>query len=277
MKTVIIVLVIFSFGRVNLTLGQQSIQYGSNDGKYVSIYNTKVYYEEYGKGTPLLMIHGGTASINSFRKVIPDLSKRFRVIAVDSPGHGRSQQSDTLSCQIITDYFSKLIDILKLDSVYVIGLSDGGIVAQLLAADRPDKIKRAIASGAQFDYSGYNKSTKQFVDNFSPEVVEKDWGSWVKDYQSAAYDGNDWRDFILDVKKMWSEKVMVPIEKVKKIRSRFLIVLGDRDMITIEHGIEMYNSITGSEFLVLPNTSHDVFNEQPELVNKIAIEFLTKK
>ena len=277
MKTVIIVFVILSFGRVNLALGQQSIQYGSNDGKYVSIYNTEVYYEEYGKGIPLLMIHGGTVSLYSFRKVIPDLSKKFRVIAVDTPGHGRSQQSDTLSYQLITNYFSKLIDILKLDSVYIIGSSDGGVVAQLLAADRPDKIKRAISAGAQFGYRGFTKSGEQLVDNLSPEVVEKDWGSWVKNYQSAAYDGNDWRDFVLDVKKMWSEKVYVPIEKVKKIKSRFLIVLGDRDLITIEHGIEMYNSITGGEFLVLPNTSHDVFNEQPELVNKIAIEFLTKK
>lgn len=253
------------------------IQYGSNNGKYISINNTKVYYEEYGKGTPLLLIHGGTVSINCFRKVIPDLSKQFRVIAVDTPGHGRSQQADSMSYQLMADYFSKFIDELKLDSLYVVGWSDGGIITILLSADRPDKIKRAIVSGAQFDHSGYTESGKQFVYSFSPDVVEKGWGSWVKNYRENAYKGNDWRDFISDLKKMWDEKTYVPYDKVKRITARFLIVLGDRDIISIAHGNEMYNSIKGSEFLVLPNTTHSVFNERPELFNKVGIEFLTKK
>ena len=66
-------------------------------------------------------------------------------------------------------------------------------------------------------------------------------------------------------------------EKVKKIESRTLIILGDRDAIKLEHGIEMYQSIKGSEFAIFPNTSHMLFDEQPDLFNNIGITFLIKK
>ena len=269
--------VLFSMGSANDAVGQEAVKYGSNNGKYLSVNSTKVYYEEYGNGTPLLMIHGGAVSIRCYRKVIPDLSKRFRVIAVDTPGHGRSQQADSMSYQFMADYMSKVIDALKLDSVYVVGWSDGGEIALILSADRPDKVKRVIVAGAQFGHSGYTESGKKFTETFSPETVERDWGSWVKDYQQNAFRGNDWRDFILDVKKMWDTKVYVPDTKVRLIKARYLIILGDRDMITIAHGSEMYNAIRGSEFLVLPGTSHMVFEEQPELFNRIGIEFLSRK
>ena len=68
------------------------IPYGSNNGKYLSIRGAKVYYEEYGKGTPLLLLHGGFGSISNFNQVIGPLSKNYRVIAIDSPGQGRSEQ-----------------------------------------------------------------------------------------------------------------------------------------------------------------------------------------
>lgn len=103
-----------------LITGQDINQYGSNNGKYITIFGTQVYYEEYGKGTPLLLLHGGFGSIYYYRMVIPELSKYFRVIAIDSPGHGRSEQADSLSYQLMTDYFSEMIDLMGLDSVYAL-------------------------------------------------------------------------------------------------------------------------------------------------------------
>ena len=84
-------------------MSQDEISYGSNNGEYVSVFNTQIYYEEYGEGTPLLLLHGGGGAMHHFRKVIPELSKHFKVIAVDSPGHGRSEQADSLSYQLMAD------------------------------------------------------------------------------------------------------------------------------------------------------------------------------
>ena len=108
------------------TIAQQKIKYGSNNGKYISIFNTRIYYEEYGKGTPLILLQGGMGSIEHFALCIPELSKHFRVIAPDSPGQGRSELADSMSYELMAEYVSQLIDKLKLDSAYVMGWSDGG-------------------------------------------------------------------------------------------------------------------------------------------------------
>ena len=114
--------------------GYGQINYGSNNGKYLTIQGTKIYYEEYGKGTPLIILHGGFGTISSFSNIIPKLSKQFHVIVPDAPGHGRSEfPVRPLSFQIMAEYYSEMIDQLKLDSVYVIGFSDGGNSGLLLA------------------------------------------------------------------------------------------------------------------------------------------------
>ncbi len=123
---------------------------------YVIIFDRKVYYEEYGSGIPLLLLQGGLKSISDFSGIIPALSKRFRVIAPDDPGQGRSEAMDTMTYNVLANYVSKLIDLLKLDSVYILGWSDGGIAALILAERRPDKIKKVIAAGANYRRDGYN-------------------------------------------------------------------------------------------------------------------------
>src|SRR6186713_923625 len=107
------------------------IEYGSNNGSVISINGKNIYYEEYGQGTPVLLLSGGgiNRSIRDFGKCIPGLSKHFRVIAPDTPGQGRSEQTDSLSYNLLTDFMSQLIDSLKIDSCYVMGWSDGAIVS----------------------------------------------------------------------------------------------------------------------------------------------------
>ena len=137
-------MIILVAGISGMVYGQE-IKYGSNSGKQLTIKDTKIYYEEYGSGLPLLLLHGGFGSIHDFEQVIPGLANHFRVIAVDSPGHGRSEQADSLSFELMANYISEMIDKLQLDSVYVIGYSDGGITALLLASRQHTKVKRVIA------------------------------------------------------------------------------------------------------------------------------------
>src|SRR5882762_3859381 len=89
---------------------QKQNHYGSNNGKYVMIFNKKIYYEEYGQGTPLILLEGGMKNISDFSLCIPELSKHFRVIAPDDPGQGRSEMLDTMTYDLLAEYVSKLID-----------------------------------------------------------------------------------------------------------------------------------------------------------------------
>src|SRR5258706_1643680 len=126
------------------------IEFGSNNGRLLNINGKKIYYEEDGQGTPLLLLSGGglNRSIKDFEKCIPELAKHYKVIAPDTPGQGRSEQADTLTYNVLLEFMSQLIDKLQVDSAYVMGWSDGAITGILLAEKRPDKIKKVIAVGA---------------------------------------------------------------------------------------------------------------------------------
>lgn len=278
MKQFKIAVITLAFAQLCLTsYGQKKIQYGSNNGKCVSIRNKKIYYEEYGQGTPLLLLEGGLKSISDLSLCIPELSKRFHIIAPDDPGQGRSEMFDTMTYELLADYVSKLIDILKLDSAYIIGWSDGGNAALMLAEKRPDKIKKVIASGANYTHSGYVSSSSG---NDTLQLIPPDYQpppddqKWIDKYFIA--NKQYWRKILNDRKIMWAKDTCIPKQTLEKIKIPVMLVLGDRDVITVEHGIEMHRLIKGSQLCVLPNTSHDVFGEKPDLIDKIAIDFFTK-
>lgn len=254
----------------------QEINYGSNHGKYIEIANTNMYYEEYGSGIPLLLFHGGFGSIHDFQQVIPKFAKHFKVIAVDSPGHGRSEQSDSLSFELMTDYYSNMIDQFKLDSVYIVGYSDGGITALHLAAKRPDKIKKIIASGVNSRMDGLNPEVLDYLKQINPPFIETYQKEWLADYKSKSPEKNKWEKFITDITSMYSNDVFITDHILSTISARVLLVFGDKDVIKLEHGVELFQKISGSQFCILPNTPHEVFSKSPELISKIGIEFLTK-
>jgi pimeloyl-ACP methyl ester carboxylesterase len=254
------------------------INYGSNNGSYITIKNVKIYYEEYGQGIPLILLHGGFGSISHFKNVIEPLSKKYRVIAMDSPGQGRSEQIDSMSYQIYANYYAEFIDNLKLDSVYVLGWSDGGNSAFILAYDRPDKVKKVIVSGANSDTDGYQDGDLEMMKsqsdpkNISDEVRTK----WVPAFLSKTPNKDNWEKSYKQLYKMWVTKEVISDAHLSNIKSKFLIVYGDKDIMKLEHGLHIYKTIKGSEFCILPNTSHWVFKEKPDLITGIILNFLDK-
>ena len=270
-------LILVSLLWTSCNTGTEKIEFGSNDGRLININGKNIYYEEYGHGTPLLLLSGGglNRSIKDFEKCIPDLSKHYRIIAPDTPGQGKSEQTDSLSYALLTDFMSQLIDSLKIDSAYVMGLSDGGIVALLLADKRADKIKKVISVGA-------NNGTRGFVipDGFNIDSVKiptlDEWAEYHQkdiEWYNTLTPKKDWKRMANNLNLMWYGKEYFPTSIYDNIKIPVMIVLGDRDDISIEHGLEMHRFIKSSQYCVLPNTTHEVFAERPDLINKIAIDF----
>ena len=100
---------------------------------------------------------------------------------------------------------------------------------------------------------------------------------WIVAHKALSPEKDKWEKFVIDSQKMWSERVVISDSEMQKIESRTLIVLGDQDAITLEHGINMHRTIEGSAFCVLPDTPHEAFMANPDLINTVAIDFLTKK
>jgi pimeloyl-ACP methyl ester carboxylesterase len=254
----------------------QKIVYGSNNGKVMRILNTNIYYEEYGKGMPLILLSGGglDRSIKDYEKCIPELAKHYRVIAPDTPGQGRSELPDSLTYEVITEFMSHFIDSLKLDSAYVMGFSDGGIVGILLAEKRPDKVKKVIASGPNNGIRGAALPPGTPLDSVKPmslTMFEKVNKAMIDEYMKKL--PRDWKKYQHDLDKMVYAKEYFSDSVYSRIHIPVMIALGDNDLVSIEHGNEMHQKIKGSQFCVLPNTTHEVFTERPELITRIAMDF----
>jgi pimeloyl-ACP methyl ester carboxylesterase len=276
-KSIGLILITIQTLLISCNTGTERIVYGSNNGKQLSIFNKEIYYEEYGQGTPLILLSGGglNRSIKDFEYCIPDLAKHYRVIALDSPGQGRSEQADTLTYGILLEFMSQLIDSLKIDSAYVMGWSDGGITGILLAEKRPDKIRKVVAVGAN---NGIRRAIPPDIpiDSVHPmtlDFFEKNNKELIEQYENLL-PKKDWKKFMSDANAMVYQKESYFSDSIYgRINIPVMIVLGDKDDIIIEHGLEMHRLIKGSQFCVLPNTTHEVFAERPDLINKIAVDF----
>ncbi|TLX75354.1 alpha/beta hydrolase [Labilibacter sediminis] len=261
--------------------GQNSeeINYGSNleKGKYVTISENQIYYETYGQGAPLLLIHGGLGSISNFMYSISDFSEHFKVIAMDSPGHGRSSHVDSLSYPYLAEIISQFIDNLKLDSLYILGFSDGAVVGLQLAADRPDKVKKLFAIGANIRLDALSESSISWMKNDMIEWAKNKDGWWSKNILPLMEQPEKSDIFLKNTQKMWLTEVYVENSKIQSIKIPTMIMQGDKDGIKKEHAVELSNYIENSQLCILPKTAHFVFGSKPKMVNQIAIDFFNEK
>jgi len=245
----------------------QSVPYGNNPaaGRYYTVRGIKMYTETYGKGKPLLMIHGNGGSIDNFTAIIPFFSKKYTVIAVDSRAQGKSiDGGDSLSFEMMADDFAALLDIMHIDSSYVIGWSDGGINALILAMHHPEKVIKLVSTGA-------NMKPDSTVFNFS------DWKNQVEYYKSnknksfaTQKEKNDWKLFRLDFLEP-----QVQLTDLRIIKCPSLIVCGDHDLITIEHTTAIYKNIQLAYLWVVPNSGHGTLIEHSSDFNQIVDNFFT--
>lgn len=241
---------------------QDKINYGNNPavGKYYQIRGINLYVESYGKGKPLLLIHGNGGSIKSMTSIITYFSKKYQVFAIDSRAHGKSiDTGDSLSFEMMADDNAALIEQLHLDSAYVIGWSDGGIVALVLAMRHPKKVIKLAETGANIvpDSTAILPSLwKRDSDYYN--------SSRLKSF-STMKEKNDWKIFMLD----WLQP-NISLSALQKIRCPSLIISGDHDVINLEHTIKIYQNIPKAYLWILPNSGHATLIEHAdEFCNKV--------
>lgn len=264
------VLVIVFLISLNSSLAQE-IRFGSNNGNYVEVNDAKLYYETYGDGTPLILLHGGLGSISNFKAVIPELSGHFKVIAIDSPGHGRSEQIDSISYNIMAEHIAVFIDKLGLSNLSIVGYSDGAITGLLVSHLRPNKVSKLIFGAGALSPVASKPEGLAMLKNFSADLLPPEW---EEAYREKSPNPDYWNQFIKDSKKMWLEEVWIPREILPELKCKVLVLFGDRDQfIPLEHAMEIYKLIPKSELSVLPNIPHEMFNF-PAIINPILINFL---
>ena len=238
-------------------------KYGSNPAAGQTFVHDGItlYYEVYGAGEPLLMIHGNGASIASFGAQIDYFRRHYRVIAMDSRDQGKSADSpDKLTYEKMADDQAALLDHLKSPPAYVLGWSDGGIEALLLGIRHPAKVKKIASMAANLDPTGawpeVIAMAKSQLDSIPPTVRQTAQGR---------------RE--LKVRQLVLEEPHIDPGSLKKISAPTLVLAGDHDLIIDEHTLEIYHHIPNSQLCIFPNATHMVPFDDPGLFNATVDRF----
>jgi pimeloyl-ACP methyl ester carboxylesterase len=235
-----------------------SPKYGDNPkaGGFYNHEGVKVYYEIYGQGKPLVLLHGNGGSIGSRANLIPEFAAHYQVIAFDSRCHGKTDcPKGYLTYEQMASDVNAVLNHLKIDSVYIWGHSDGGIVGLLMAINYPKKVKKLLASGANL------RPDTTAIDPALLPILDKMWAVVKNDSIRS-------KQF-----KLLVDQPNIKKSDLKKIKADVMIMGGDRDAIRNEHLLEMHNNIPGSLLCILPGTTHFPYQDRPKWFLEIMYDF----
>lgn len=243
-----------------------AVKYGSNAtaGHTFTHEGVKLYYEVYGAGEPLLMIHGNGGSIADMSLQIAHFRSRYKVIAMDSRDQGKSADSPgPLTYEKMADDLAALIDELKVGPVNVLGWSDGGINALLLGIRHPGKVKKIVSMAANLNPG---------PEAISPEVIAL-VNTMIAAVPAAAKETPAGRRE-LKVTGMMLKEPNINSKALEEIKAPTLILAGDHDVIRDEHTVEIYHRIPNSQLAIFPNATHMIPYDDPALFNATVERFL---
>jgi len=234
-------------------------------GKEVAANGINIYYEEYGQGDTLLLLHGNSESIRSFSRQIPELSKYFHVIAMDSRGQGNTSRDDKkITYELMAQDVNAFLDALHIRQVKLLGWSDGGIIGLILAMEHPDKVKRLATMGANL----FNNETS--VDPKINKILRTERARLVKE-------DSEKHKFRLEMIDLLLNEPQINPESLKKVACPTLVMAGSKDVIKEEHTRLIAGKIPTSELLIFDKGTHYEPSENPDRFNKAVIAFFNKR
>jgi pimeloyl-ACP methyl ester carboxylesterase len=234
---------------------------------YAPVNGIKVYYEVYGQGRPVVLLHGAFYTIDmNWSQLIPELSKNHQVIALEMQGHGHTPFSDRkLSITIMAHDVAGVMDYLKIDSADVVGYSMGGSVAYQFAVQSPKRLRKLVIISSPYKTGGWLPVVNSGFDNFKPEFFDN---TPIKaGYDAVAPDKTKWRTFLEQMLLFAKTPFDIGDSNIAKIAAPVLIISGDNDGLDKMELMKTYQLLGGgvsadlqpmpkSQLAIVPSQSH---------------------
>jgi pimeloyl-ACP methyl ester carboxylesterase len=236
---------------------------------YIDLRGHHTYsYEWPNRGEAVLLLHGGLSQTSHFdESVLPAIENDFHIFGYDRTGHGYTGDRDG-SMHFDFQYreaVAYLEDVVK-EPAHLIGHSDGAIIALMVAIHNPELVKSIVLFGGLFHFSG----TLPMPD-FDGNISEQD----RTEYAATSPDAPETQE--AKIRKMfsiWYSEPAYTVEDVAKVKCPALVIVGDDDVISHHHTIEMFEALPHGQLAVIPGTSHQANKEKPEIFQMFIREFL---
>ena len=242
--------------------------------EYVDAGGLRTYYEAEGSGEPLVLLHGGLCTIETFGGLTPLLAEQYRVYRPERRAHGRTPDVDgPITYELMAQDTIAFMDAVALSAAHVVGWSDGAVVGLLVALRRPDLVRRLVMIGQNINREGLRPETVEMLkqdtmpDMLPPMLQEL--------YAAVSPDGPEHWDIVVD--KVWQmirSEPNIPFSDLGKVAAPTLVIVGEHDFPTVEHAEAMQRALPEARLEVVPDATHALPMEKPEVVAALVLDFL---
>jgi len=279
LKSILFAVIMFVASSLN---GQQIKPLNSG---YAPANGTKVYYEVYGEGKPIVLLHGAFYTIAmNWGQLIPELSKTRKVIAIEMQGHGHTPFSERkLSITTLANDVEKVMDYLKIDSADIAGYSMGGSVAYQFAVQSPKRLRKLVIISSTYKTKGWLPVISSAFKNFKPELFDNT--PMKAEYDSVAPDKTKWTKFLMQMFAFSAVPFNVGDSNISKISAPVLIISGDNDGLDKIELMKTYKLLGGgvaadlspmpkSQLAIVPSQGHVSLMMQTQTILSYLTNFL---
>ncbi|WP_329453974.1 alpha/beta fold hydrolase [Streptomyces sp. NBC_01497] len=243
-------------------------------GDYVALPGVTTWYESAGAGEPVVLLHGGFCTNETWGAQRGDLAVDHRVFLPERRGHGHTP--DVQGPLSYEDMAQDTVDFLESvvgGPAHLVGWSDGAIVALLVAIARHDLVRKSVVVGTNFRPAAESWVEPSMLDDMAPEST--DLALFREMYEAVTPDGPDhWPVVAGKILDMWRTQPTLSVDELARVGCPTLVMVGDDDMMTLRHTADLYDAIPDARLAVVPGASHLVPLEKPALVNQLILEHL---
>jgi len=238
---------------------------------FAPVNGIKVWYAVYGRGEPVILLHGGLANANYWGHQVRALQRRYQVIVMESRGHGRSSRNqEPYGYDLMASDVVGLLDHLEIKKAVIVGWSDGAIIGLDIAMKHPERVSKLFAFAANSDPSGV-------ADIASSDVFNAYIARAGEEYKRLSPTPTAYQSFVAEITKMWESQPKWTAADLAAIKVPTWIVDGDHDEAIKRENTEfMAANIPGAGLLIQPQVSHFSFLQDPEQFTDDVLRFLER-
>ena len=243
-------------------------------GQYVDVAGLRTYYEVLGEGDPLVLLHGGLVTVETFDALTPALAAKYKVYLPERRAHGRTPDVEgPITYENMAQDTIAFLEALGIESAHLAGWSDGALVALIVALRRPERVRKLVYIGQNLTPDGVRPEAVPMLLGMTRETAPP---IFEQMYAAVSPDGPDHFGVVFDkITTMFKTDPGVAMSELKGVEAPTLVLLGDDDLISVEYGAEMQRTLPTAQLAVVPGASHALPMEKPDLVTRLILDFLS--
>jgi pimeloyl-ACP methyl ester carboxylesterase len=242
---------------------------------YVDLDGLKTYYEVSGEGAPLLLLHGGFGNAPSMAPMAERLAKSHRVYLPERRGHGKTPDVGEITYERMAEDTAEFMRAMGIKRAPVVGYSDGAIICLYLGMKHAELVERIVPVSGNFHWNGLTERMREVFAKSNPEAFAQVLGDLVTYYNENSPDGPEHFPVVFaKMQRLFLNEPNLTSDVLAEIHVPTLVIAADRDLMTIEHTVEMHKAIAGSQLCIVPGSNHNLVFDRAEEVCAAVTRFI---